>query len=237
MQTQGTRRKKDTGGRQGQVLSRTDSNGAVEFNLYLITNRRQLRCGDLCAAVEKALRGGVRAVQLREKDLSARELHELASRMRDLTHRYEARLFINDRADVALAVRADGVHLGGHSMPVRAVRDLVGERLMVGVSCHGIEGALAAEEGGADFITFSPIYETPSKIAYGKPLGPELLAEAVEQLRIPVFALGGIKPEKIGEVARHGARRVAMISAILSAADPELAAREMLAILTENTKQ
>jgi len=219
------------------VVSRMDTKGAVDFNLYLITNRRQVRCGDLCVAVEAALRGGVRAVQVREKDLSARELHELASRMRDITHRYSAKLFVNDRADVALAVGADGVHLGGHSMPVRAVRELVGERLMVGVSCHGMEGALAAEEDGADFITFSPIYETPSKIAYGKPLGPELLAEAVDQLHLPVFALGGIKLDKIGEVVRHGAVGIALISAILAAEDPEQAAREMLAILAANSRR
>jgi len=218
-------------------VSRTGRRGEVDFNLYLITNRRQVRCGDLCAAVEGALRGGVRAVQLREKDLSARELHELASRMRDITHRHGASLYINDRADVALAVGADGLHLGGHSMPVRVVRDLVGERLMVGVSCHGLEAALAAEEDGADFITFSPIYETPSKIAYGKPLGPELLAEAVGRLRIPVFALGGIKLDKISEVVRHGAGGIALISAILAAEDPEQAAREMLAILAANSRR
>lgn len=203
---------------------------AVDFNLYLITNRRQVQCGDLCAAVEAALRGGVRAVQLREKDLSARELHELGSRMREITFRYDARLIINDRADIALAVRADGVHLGGHSMPVKAVRNLVGDHLMIGVSCHTLDGALAAEQDGADFITFSPIYETPSKIAYGSPLGLGALAEATARLRIPVFALGGIKLERIGEVMEQGARGVALISAILAAADPERAAREMLAV-------
>lgn len=207
----------------------------VDFNLYLITNRWQVRCGDLCTAVEAALRGGVRAVQLREKDLSSRDLHELAARMREITGRYGARLIINDRVDVAFAVRADGVHLGGHSMPVRDVRKLAGERLMVGVSCHSVSSALAAEEDGADFVTFSPIYETASKIAYGRPLGPELLAGAVEQLRIPVFALGGIKLERISEVMGHGARGIALISAILAAEDPELAAREMLAVLEANT--
>ncbi len=219
----------------GRNVLRVAGDMHVDFNLYLITNRWQVRCGDLCAAVEAALRGGVRAVQLREKDLSSRELHELAVRMREITGRYGARLIINDRADIALAVRADGVHLGGHSMPVRDVRSLVGERLMVGVSCHCISSALAAEEGGADFVTFSPIYETPSKIAYGNPLGPAALAEAAERLRIPVFALGGIKLERIGEVLGRGARGVALISAILAAEDPEPAAREMLAVMEANT--
>lgn len=217
------------------MLSRIGRKGAVDFNLYLITNRHQVECGDLCTAVEAALRGGVKAVQLREKDLSARELHQLGLRMREITSSYGARLIINDRVDVAVAVRADGVHLGGHSMTLQAVRNLVGQHLMVGVSCHSISGAMAAEEGGADFITLSPIYETPSKIAYGRPLGPELLAEAVEKLRIPVFALGGIKLERISEVVGHGAGGVALISAILGAADPERAAREMLAVLAANT--
>jgi len=209
----------------------------MNFSLYLITDRKQASGGNLCAAVEAALRGGVRAVQLREKDLSSRELYDLACRMRELTTRYGAKLLINDRLDIALAADADGVHLGESSIPVSRVRELVGERLIIGVSCHGLERALEAQESGADFITFSPIYFTPSKAPYGEPLGIDLLAEACRLLRIPVFALGGIKRDSVRTVLDHGAGGIALISAILAADDPERAAREMLNLLKEGKGQ
>lgn len=203
----------------------------VDFSLYLITDRKQLPAGDLCAAVEGALRGGVRAVQLREKDLASRELYELALGLREITSRYGARLFINDRLDIALAAGADGVHLGESSLPVGRVRRIAGEGILIGVSCHGLEGALAAQQEGADFITFSPVFFTPSKACYGEPVGVERLAEACRLLRIPVFALGGIKADNVHAVLKLGARGVALISAILAAGDPEAAASEMLALL------
>lgn len=205
----------------------------VDFTLYLITDRKQVAGGDLCRALESALRGGVRAVQLREKDLSGRELYELACRVRILTSRYGAKLLINDRLDTALAVGADGVHLGESSMPVERVREIAGEGMLIGVSCHALPGALAAREGGADFITFSPVYYTPSKAGYGEPVGPECLAEACRRLDIPVFALGGIKPENVRAVLDRGASGIALISAILAAGDPEGAAREMLELLAK----
>lgn len=208
-----------------------DDRSRIDFSLYLITDRKQLPGGDLCDAVDGALLGGVRAVQLREKDLSSRELYELALRLREITSRHGARLFINDRLDIALAAGADGVHLGESSLPVGRVRGIAGDRLLIGVSCHSLEGALAAQEGGADFITFSPVFFTPSKACYGEPVGIERLAEACRRLRIPVFALGGIKPENVPAVLSRGAHGVALISAILAAGDPECAARELLALL------
>lgn len=203
----------------------------VDFNLYLITDRKQVAGGDLCLALEGALRGGVRAVQLREKDLNSRELFDLACRLRGLTSRYGAKLLINDRLDIAMAVGADGVHLGESSMPVERVREIAGDGMFIGVSCHCLSGAVAAREGGADFITFSPVYHTPSKAGYGDPVGTERLAEACRLLRMPVFALGGIKPENVRAVMGHGAHGIALISAILAAQDPEAAAREILSLL------
>ncbi len=203
----------------------------VDFTLYLISDRKQVPDGNLRAAVEGALRGGVRAVQLREKDLSGRELHELACRLRELTSRYGARLIINERLDIALAVGADGVHLGESSIPLRQARKVAGDALLIGVSCHDREKALAAQDNGADFITFSPIFFTPSKAPYGEPVGTERLAEVCRLLRVPVFALGGIKRETVRTVLGHGAHGIALISAILAADDPERAAGEMLAEL------
>lgn len=203
----------------------------VDFSLYLITDRRQVKGRDVCTSIEGALRGGVRTVQLREKDLSGRELFDLAGRLREITSRYGAKLLINDRLDVALAVEADGIHLGGNSLPVTTVREITGKRLLIGVSCHGRNSALAAQEGGADFITFGPIYHTPSKASYGEPLGPWRLAEVTRLLRIPVFAIGGITRDMVPEVLSRGAHGIALISAILAADNPEKAARELLAFL------
>lgn len=208
----------------------------VDFTLYLISDRKQAPGGNLCAAVEGALRGGVRAVQLREKDLSGRELYELASRLREITSRYGARLIINERLDIALAVGADGVHLGESSIPLPQARKVAGEAMLIGVSCHDREKALAAEGDGADFITFSPIFFTPSKAPYGEPVGTERLAEVCRLLRVPVFALGGIKQETVNKVLAHGAHGIALISAILAADEPERAAREMISLLNEGRR-
>lgn len=183
--------------------------------------------------VEEALAGGVRAVQLREKDLTPRELLELARTMRELTGRCGARLIINDRVDIALAVDADGVHLGEASIPAAAARRILGPDRLIGVSCHDTEGALAAETSGADFITFGPVYPTPSKAAYGPPVGVERLSKTAELLRIPVFALGGIKREKTSEVMATGAAGVALISAIIAAGNPAEEARAFLSLLTQ----
>jgi thiamine-phosphate pyrophosphorylase len=198
----------------------------VDFTLYLITDRHATKL-PLVEAVRRALEGGVRAVQLREKDLPVRELLALAQELRALTKEFGAKLFINDRVDVAVAVDADGVHLGRESMPVEAVRDVVGQRLLIGVSTHGLDEAKAAESAGADFITFGPVFETPSKKAYGPPVGVEAMSAVKKQVRIPLLALGGIKIATIPGVLAAGADGVAMISAVLAADDIQEAAEEM----------
>lgn len=206
----------------------------VDFNLYLITDRRQVREGELLDAVAKALRGGVRAVQLREKDLSSRELYELAVEMRKLTAAYGARLFINDRIDTALAVDADGVHLGGDSLPVYKARMLMGEQKMIGVSCHNQISAQNAQEKGADFITYGPVFFTPSKAPYGEPLGIDKLELAAEAVRIPVFGLGGINRRNARQVMNSGASGIALISAILAADSPRLEAETLISLASGN---
>jgi thiamine-phosphate pyrophosphorylase len=213
-----------------------DEKPPIDFTLYLISDRKQVPGGNLCAAVEGALRGGVRAVQLREKDLSGRELHELACRLREITSRYGAQLILNERLDIALAVGADGVHLGESSIPLLQARKVAGDALLIGVSCHDRETALAAQDNGADFITFSPIFFTPSKAAYGEPVGTERLAEVCRLLRVPVFALGGITQQKVSAVLGCGAHGIALISAILAGQDPERAAREMMSLLNEGKR-
>lgn len=198
----------------------------VDFSLYLITDRSRLPAGrTLFQAVESALQGGTGAVQLREKDLTAAELYPIALEMRELTRRYGAKFLVNDRIDVALAVEADGVHLGGASLPPAVARRLLGPDRLMGVSTHSLGELEAAMAADADFVTFGPVYETPSKLAYGPPVGVAALAEAcVRAAGMPVFALGGITPELLDELRTAGCRHLACIGAVLSAPDPASAA-------------
>ena len=201
------------------------------FDLYLVTDRNQTGGRDLLWVLERALEGGVRAVQLREKDLGGRELFVLAEKTRRLCERYQANLFVNDRVDVALGVDADGVHLGGDSMPVRAARELLGAEKLIGVSTHSIKEAREAEQEKADFILFGPVYFTASKAAYGEPQGLGRLKKVVEKISLPVYAIGGVKAGNIAEVKETGVRGIALISAVLSASDPRVATRRILETL------
>ncbi len=200
----------------------------LDFNLYLITDRLQTAGRALPAVVADALRGGLRAVQLREKDLAAGQLFELAVELRQLTREYGAKLLINDRIDVALAVDADGVHLGKAGLPLAEARRLLGHKRLIGYSAHGTDEAIQAQLAGADFITLGPVFHTPSKARYGEPVGLSALADAARAVTIPVFALGGIKPASVGEVLSAGAQGVALISAIMAAPNPALETESLL---------
>lgn len=200
---------------------------SVDFKLYLITDRKQTKM-PLPDAVRLALQGGVRAIQLREKDLPIRELLALALELRTLTQEFGAKLFINDRVDVAILVNADGVHLGHLSMPVEAVRELVPQNMLLGVSTHTMREAGDAQKGGADFITFGPVFPTPSKAEYGAPAGTEALREVVRELDIPVFGLGGITGRTLRPALGTGAAGVAMISEIFCADDVQASARKIV---------
>ena len=227
----------------------------VNFNLYLVTDRHQTDKRPLTAVIEEALKAGVKAVQLREKDLSAKELFDLARSLRGLTSQYRARLFINDRLDIAIAVKADGVHLGQKGFSASDIKQflksalhitplietfrgrhpaslspqaLSGERFLIGVSAHSREEARKAEEDGADFITIGPVFYTASKAGYGRPLGVEIIKSVKEAVKIPVFAIGGIKLDTISEVVAAGADGIAVISAIIGAKGPGIAAKDLL---------
>ena len=203
-----------------------------DFDLYLVTDRKLTQGRDLLWVLERALDGGVKAIQLREKDLSGKQLFILAQRVSELCHRYQAQLFINDRVDVALAVDAAGVHLAETSMPVPIARSLLGAHRIIGVSTHSVEGACKAEREGADFVVFGPVYFTPSKADYGTPQGLNALQKIVAKTSLAVYAIGGIKAENLPETQKVGSRGVAVISAIMSADDPGQAAQQLLALFT-----
>ncbi len=205
----------------------------IDFRLYLITDRKRItRYASLITAVREALKGGVKAIQLREKDLGTRDLLRLAYKIRELTRRYKAKLFINDRLDIALAVGADGIHLTQQSAPVYAVRRVIDtSRFLIGVSTHSLKEAEEAENGGADFITLGPIFRTPSKLKYGSPIGIDTLRRVSKDVSIPVFAIGGIKAGRINKVKRAGAYGVAMISEIFNAPDIKRKSEEIINLL------
>lgn len=201
---------------------------AVDFDLYLVTDRNQTAGRDLFWILEQALDGGVKAIQLREKDLSGRDLFSLAERSHKLCRAYDAALFINDRVDVAMAVDAAGVQLSKASLPVVTARALLRPQKIIGVSTHSLQEAKEAEQAGADFVLFGPIYFTPSKATYGAPQGLPALKTIVANISLPVYAIGGIKPENIDSTKKLGVRGVALISAIVSAENPKEAATRML---------
>jgi thiamine-phosphate pyrophosphorylase len=192
--------------------------------LVLVTDRTATGGRNLVAVVEAALDGGLPAVQLRAKDLTGRALFALAEQLRAATTRRDALLLVNDRVDVALAVGADGVHLGGASIPAATARGLVGSAGLIGVSTH-VPGEVAAD---ADFAFFGPVWETPSKSGAQ---GTDRLAEAAHVAPVPVLAIGGVTAARVPDARAAGAAGVAVIRAILAAPDPGAATRALLAVL------
>ncbi|MFQ5580441.1 MAG: thiamine phosphate synthase [Nitrospiria bacterium] len=191
----------------------------VDFQLYFISDRTQTRGRLLPEVTRLAGKGGIKAMQLREKDLPPRALLQLASEIRSITREYGMKLLINDRVDVCLAVDADGVHLPATGFPVRVARAILGTERWIGVSCHSLDDIHEAEKAGADFAVFGPVYDTPSKRPYGVPLGLEGFREARKKTSLPLFALGGVRLERLEEIFFAGADGAAMISEIASAED------------------
>jgi thiamine-phosphate pyrophosphorylase len=189
------------------------------FALYLVTDR-SLTPRPLLEVVEECLDAGLRAVQLREKDLAVRVLLAVAQPVRVAARRHDARLLINDRADVALAVGADGVQRTHLSLPVSALHGIGPSGFLIGASVHSEVEAREAAAEGADFLVFGPVYDTPSKRQYGPPQGLEPLRRVVTAVDRPVLAVGGVTPARVSEVLDTGARGVAVISAIMAAPRP-----------------
>jgi len=185
--------------------------------------------------VEEAVKGGVNLIQLRERDLPAGELLTLTTRLREVT-RGHALLVINDRLDVALAAGVDGVHLPENGLPVAIARWLLGQHTLIGRSVHSKEAAVEADQAGADYVQLGAIYATESK-PEAKPAGPDLVREVAAAVSIPILAVGGIRAENAAEVIEAGASGASVISAILGAAEPEAAARQLVETMAEAWKK
>ncbi len=198
----------------------------MDWTLYLATDRKVLGSGDLLAAVEAAVRGGVTVVQLREKGVSGQAFYQAALGVHALTRRLGVPLIINDRVDVMLAVGAEGVHVGRGDLPLPAVRRLAEGRI-VGYSVNTLEHLRFAESAGADYVGIGPVFATGTKPDTGPVLGVAGLREIVSQATIPCVAIGGITPANIDEVAACGVAGCCVVSAILGADNPEAAARDL----------
>jgi thiamine-phosphate pyrophosphorylase len=193
----------------------------LPFRFYLITDHAAARHAPpvlLPALVE----AGLRALQVREKALTPRALAEYtAALVSGLgTRRAQLRLFLNDRADLALSLGLEGVHLRGDSLPLERHAPALRRALLFGVSTHSLAGVQAAEAAGADFVTFGPVFATPSKAPYGEPVGLATLERAARVSRVPIFALGGVTPARVGDCLAAGAWGVSAISAVWNAERP-----------------
>jgi len=181
--------------------------------------------------IEQAAKAGVDWIQIREKDLSGRDLAKLTENAILLTGGSSA-VLVNDRVDVACVVGASGVHLGEHSLPADQARRLASQRcqklyFIVGVSAHSLERAIQAEQAGADYVIFGPVYTTPSKASFGRPQGVQRLREVCRRLTIPVLAIGGITLKNAAQCFAAGAGGIAAIRLFQDAADLEAVVKEL----------
>jgi thiamine-phosphate pyrophosphorylase len=203
----------------------------LNFKLYLITDRKLCQERSLEETIQQALEAGVKAVQLREKDLTTQELFNLADTLKDLISQYKGgQLLINDRLDLFLALKLDGIQVPEEGAPLSRIREFTRGKLM-GASVHSLEKALLAEQEGADFLLFGPVFETDSKKGIINPQGLNKLKETAAHVKIPVFAVGGITPEKAKECLNHGAEGVAVISSILKSKEIQKTVSEFKAAL------
>ncbi len=204
------------------TLADHNAGGVADRRLYLLATDALCPHG-IGPAVRAALSGGVAIVQLREKEMPDRRLLELGRRVRVWTREVDALFIMNDRADLAVAVDADGVHVGQDELPVKEARAIVGPQRLVGVSTHSIEQARRAVLDGADYLGVGPVFPSTTK-AFESLAGLDFVRAVAAEISLPWFAIGGIDAENVGEVVAAGARRIAVSNAILSAADPAVAA-------------
>jgi thiamine-phosphate pyrophosphorylase len=200
----------------------------IDWSLYLVTDSRQSRGRSNLEIVQAAVRGGATVVQLREKEMTTRQLLVEGRQIRDFLRSAGVVFLVNDRVDVALALDADGVHLGKDDIPVTTARRLLGKAKIIGMSVEHPDELEATVASGADYLAASPIYTTPTKPELETGLGLEGLREIRKRTSLPIVAIGGMNRQTAGDVIAAGADGVAVVSAIVAADDPETAAREIL---------
>lgn len=203
----------------------------VDYTLYVCTDRQLMSSRTMEESVEQAIRGGATVIQLRDKDASGRELYETAKKLKEITAHYHVPLIINDRVDIAVAVDAEGVHLGQSDMPASAARKLLGADRIIGVSAARTEEALLAQAEGADYLGVGAMFTTSTK-TNTRPVTIEQLKEIRAAVDIPIVAIGGIGRENAGQLKATGINGIAVVSAVIAQPDIKAAAEEMKRIFT-----
>lgn len=199
----------------------------MDPSLYVVLDRTAARGRDLVELLALALAGGSRMIQLREKEWPSGRVLPLAEKLREACTAAGATFIVNDRVDLALAVVADGVHLGQDDLPARAARPLLRPGMILGISTHSVEQARAAQADGADYVAVGSMFATTSKADF-QLVGPDLMRKLRGEIRVPLVGIGGITPDNVSEVIQAGADGVAVISAVCAAADPKAAAARFL---------
>lgn len=208
---------------------------SVDYSIYLVTDRSLMTGDNLLNAVEESLNGGTKLVQLREKNATTREFLELAVELKKLCHRYNAKLLINDRIDIALAVDADGVHLGQTDIPADIARKILGEDKIIGISAQTIDRAREAESLGADYIGVGAVFPTKTKDVIHD-MNPEILSSVAASVSIPVVAIGGINRTTIDNLKDIDVAGYAIVTGILMAEDKKYETEYLLKKYRENTR-
>jgi len=203
-------------------------------SLYLVSGSRFDYGRDHVMTLEKAMMAGVRLLQIREKYMADAALYRFSKKMREISYKYDCKLIINDRADIAQAVNADGVHVGQEDIPIPVVRKIIGRNKLIGKSTHSFVQAQKAKAEGADYIGVGPVYPTKSKENVCDPVGLKLVKDVSERVDIPFVAIGGIKPDNISAVMKCGAKSVACITGIVSEFDPYQAAGRYIKAIEES---
>ncbi|MGN7311892.1 thiamine phosphate synthase [Alkalicoccobacillus gibsonii] len=206
-----------------------------DFRLYAITGEEFHPGKELVEVMEQAILGGVDIIQLRDKKSSKLEVLKKAQKLRELTKKYDVPFIVNDHIDVALAVEADGIHVGQDDLPLADVRKIVGPDMIIGISTHKLEEAKKAEEGGADYIGVGPIFPTNSKEDVVDPVTTSYIQQIETDITIPYVAIGGIKRHNLKEVMAAGAKRVCMITEIVEATDVRARCEEIISIMEEQS--
>ncbi|TKG96899.1 thiamine phosphate synthase [Puteibacter caeruleilacunae] len=204
-----------------------------DISLYLVTDRPLSKGRSHEYIVERAVKGGVTMVQLREKDISTREFYELALSLKKALEGTNVPLIINDRLDIALAVDADGLHIGQSDMPYEVARRLLGKDKIIGLSVETIEQAREANELDVDYIGLSPVFDTNTKSDINTPLGLAGIREIAGFTKHQTVAIGGINTSNTADIIANGADGIAVVSAIVSHDDPEAASAELSAIINK----
>lgn len=199
----------------------------VDYSLYLCTDRELMSSDSIEEGVELAIKGGVTIVQLREKNCLGKEFLRIAHGVKEVTDAYEIPLIINDRIDIAMAVDADGVHLGQKDIPASVAREMLGKHKIIGVSAYNAELALRAQKDGADYIGVGDVFGTATKADTHRVSYDELV-KIRKTVKIPIVAIGGVKPENMPRLAGTGVDGVAVVSTVLGAKNITEAAEEMI---------